>query len=86
LGARGSGTLSGVTTHREASAPLPDADEAPDAEDLVPEAPPAEAPMVGDPDKKPAVAAPVPAHGEMASAEQLAEGEKAVEASEDRAP
>jgi hypothetical protein len=74
-----------VTTPSDASAPLPDADEAPDAEDLVPKAPPSEAPMVGDPDKKPAVAAPVPAHGEMASAEQLAEGEKAVEASDDGA-
>jgi hypothetical protein len=61
---------------------MPDADDAPKADDLAPDAPSAEAPMVGDPDKKTAVEAPVPAHGEMASAEQLAEGEKAVDAAD----
>jgi hypothetical protein len=59
---------------------VPDADEAARAEDLAPEEPPTEAPAIGDPDKKPAVSPPVPAHGEMASREQLAEGDAAVEA------
>jgi hypothetical protein len=59
---------------------VPDADEAASVADLAPEDPPADAPATGDPDKKPAVAAPVPAHGEMASQEQLDEGEAAVEA------
>ena len=68
-----------MTTAPDGNAPMPDASEAPDAEDLAPEDPPEAAPSVGNPDKKPAVAAPVPAHGEMASHEQLAEGEAAVE-------
>ncbi|HRW39361.1 MAG TPA: hypothetical protein P5254_16810 [Aquihabitans sp.] len=59
---------------------LPDADEAPTAADLAPEEPPSDAPATGDPDKKPAVSPPVPAHGEVASYEQLAEGDRAVEA------
>lgn len=59
---------------------MPDADDAAGVADIVPDDPPADAPTIGDPDKKPAVAAPVPAHGEMASAEQLAEGAGAVDA------
>src|SRR3954470_21319842 len=59
---------------------LPDAADAARAEDLVPEDPPSESPaddaLAGH---KPAVDAPVPAHGEMASMEQLDEGERAVE-------
>ncbi len=57
---------------------LPDADNAPRADDLVPGDPPAAAPMGPSTDKKPAVAAPVPAHGEMASQQQLDEGQRAV--------
>lgn len=62
----------------DGSAAVPDADGAADADDLAPEDPPPEAAAVGNPDKKPAVAPPVPAHGEMASQEQLDEGERAV--------
>lgn len=62
-----------------ASVALPDADQAATAADLAPADAPAEAPAVGDPDKKPAVAAPVPAHGEVASMDQLQEGDTAVE-------
>src|SRR5437588_8856284 len=58
---------------------IPDADHAATKDDLVPADPPADAPIGAPTDKKPAVAAPIPAHGEMASAEQLAEGERAVE-------
>src|SRR3954469_25904497 len=59
---------------------LPDAADAARAEDLVPEDPPADAPTDRKlADHKPAVDAPVPAHGEMASMEQLDEGERAVE-------
>src|SRR3954462_1106012 len=58
---------------------LPDPDEAPSAEDLVPAEPPAGATSGAPTRKKPAVGAPVPAHGEMASQEQLDEGERAVE-------
>jgi hypothetical protein len=58
---------------------VPDADDAASVEDLVPEDPPADAPATGNPDKKPSVAPPVPAHGEMASQEQLDEGDAAVE-------
>ena len=61
---------------------VPDADDAARARDLLPEDPPADAPVTGDPDKKPAVASPVPAHGEMASQEQLREAAIAAEASE----
>jgi NADH-quinone oxidoreductase subunit C len=56
--------------------------EAPAAEQLVPEAPPADAPTTGDADRKPAVEAPAPTHGESASAEQLEEGEVAEKVSE----
>lgn len=59
---------------------VPDAADASVAADLVPEDPPASAPATGDPDKKPSVSPPVPAHGEMASQEQLDEGDRAVEA------
>ena len=64
-------------------AELPDADDAADAEDLVPDDPPARAPRGDHDDNKPAVKAPVPAHGELASADQLAEGERAVELADD---
>jgi hypothetical protein len=63
-----------------ASVTLPDAGEAATAADLAPAEPPAAAPAIGDPDKKPAVPAPVPAHGEVASMGQLQEAEEAVEA------
>jgi hypothetical protein len=63
--------------HGDAS--VPDSDDAADVDDLLPEDPPTDAPATGDPNKKPAVAAPVPAHGEMASQEQLDEGDEAVE-------
>ena len=58
---------------------VPDADDAADHEDLLPEDPPADLPATGDPDKKPAVSPPVPAHGEMASQEQLREAALAAE-------
>ena len=53
--------------------------EAKSAEEMAPEDPPAEAPITETSDVKPAVEAPVDTHGEVASHEQLAEGEKAVE-------
>lgn len=62
---------------------LPDPEDAPRAEDLTPPEPPEGAPVAGDPDQKPAVKAPVPAHGEMASSDQLNEGERAVELAEE---
>ena len=62
------------------NAVVPDAADAATADDLAPEEPPRGAPATGDPDKKPAVSPPVPAHGEMASQEQLDEGDRAVEA------
>lgn len=58
---------------------VPDADDAPTSEDLVPEEPPGDAPAVGDPNKKTAVEPPVPAHGEMASQEQIREAVIAAE-------
>lgn len=58
---------------------IPDADEALSSRDLAPPEPPEGAPTGPATNKKPAVAAPVPAHGEMASKEQLDEGERAVE-------
>jgi NADH-quinone oxidoreductase subunit C len=62
-----------------ASVELPDAGDAATAADLAPSEPTGDAPAVGDPDKKPAVGAPVPAHGEVASMDQLQEGDTAVE-------
>ena len=59
---------------------VPGAEDAATAADLAPEEPPASMPATGDPNKKPAVSPPVPAHGEMASQEQLDEGDRAVEA------
>lgn len=56
---------------------VPDADHASRAEDLLPEPPPENAPATGDPDKKSALGAPVPAHGALASTEQLDEGGEA---------
>lgn len=64
---------------RDGDAVVPDAEEAASASDLLPEDPPGDAEATGDPDKKPAVAPPVPAHGEMASQAQLDEGDAAVE-------
>lgn len=58
---------------------VPDAEDLPTHEDLAPEDPSEAAPAIGDPDKKPAVPAPVPAHGEMASREQLREAVLAAE-------
>jgi hypothetical protein len=58
---------------------VPDADDAATAADLAPEDPPADAPAIGDPDKKPSVSPPVPAHGEMASQEQIREAVIAAE-------
>lgn len=66
------------------SAPMPDAEDAPRAEDLIPDEPPANAPMIGDPAKKTAIDAPVPAHGLSASPEQRAEGERAEELADRR--
>jgi hypothetical protein len=59
--------------------PMPDADDALTADDLLPEDPPADAPTADPTDRKPAVKPPVPTHGEMASREQLEEGERAVD-------
>jgi hypothetical protein len=61
------------------SAVVPDADDAATKEDLAPEDPSDAAPAIGDPDKKPAVGPPVPAHGEMASREQIREAVLAAE-------
>lgn len=58
---------------------LPDAEDAPTSDDLVPEDPPADAPVTGDADQKTAVGPPVPAHGEMASREQIREAALAEE-------
>src|SRR5690606_12058237 len=58
---------------------VPDADQAPDKDELKPEDPPASAPAEGDPNKASAVAAPVPAHGEMASREQIQEATRAAQ-------
>ena len=63
----------------DGDAVVPDAEEAPDREDLKPADPPAAAPVEGDPDKKSAVAPPVPAHGEMASPELIREAARAAE-------
>ena len=61
---------------------LPDSEDAATADDLVPEDPPGDTPVRADRRTKTAVKAPVNAHGEMASAEQLAEGERAVDAAD----
>ena len=63
-------------------AAVPDAEDAPKAKDIAPPEPPADAPVTAGTDEAPAVDAPVPSHGEVASAQQLAEGEKAVDATE----
>lgn len=77
-----------MTSSRDAQAPIetdhgdavvPDADDAATSEDLEPEDPPEDAPATGDPDKKPSVRPPVPAHGEMASREQIQEAVRAAE-------
>lgn len=67
----------------QGDAVVPDAEDAPTRDDLAPEDPPEEAPATGDPDKKTAVSAPIPAHGEMASAEQLKEATAAAEEADD---
>jgi short-subunit dehydrogenase len=73
-------TSSDTDLHVEGGdAVVPDAEDAATKDELVPDAPPAEAPAIGDPDKKAAVAAPVPAHGEMASKEQMREAVLAAE-------
>lgn len=63
--------------------PMPDPDDAPTAGDLLPEDPPENVPTADPTDRKPAVKAPVPTHGEMASREQLEEGERAVDLADD---
>lgn len=63
----------------DGDAVLPDADEAPESDELKPGDPPAGAPAEGDPAKKSAVAPPVPAHGEMASPEQIREAAQSAE-------
>jgi hypothetical protein len=77
-----------MTPNRDAQAPIetehgdaavPDAEDAATSDDLLPEDPPADAPATGDPDKKPSVRPPVPAHGEMASQEQIREAVEAAE-------
>jgi hypothetical protein len=64
---------------RGGDAVVPDAEDAPTKDDLVPEDPPSDAPAIGDADKKPSVGPPVPAHGEMASHEQIREAVLAAE-------
>lgn len=64
-------------TDRPNADAVPDAADAPRAEDLLPDEPPDEAPVTGDPNKKTAVESPIPSHGMSASSEQLAEGERA---------
>jgi len=66
----------------DGDAVVPDAEDAPKAEELLPEEPADDAPAAGDPDKKPAVAPPVPAHGESASADQIREATEAAEIAE----
>lgn len=61
---------------------MPDPADAPTADDLLPDEPPADAPTADPTDRKPAVKPPVPTHGEMASREQLDEGERAVDLAE----
>jgi hypothetical protein len=63
----------------DGNAVVPDAEDAATAEDLAPEEPSEAAPAIGDPDKKPSVSPPVPAHGEMASQEQIREAVIAAE-------
>lgn len=63
----------------DGSAVVPDAEDAARAEDLAPEEPSEGAPAIGDPNKKPSVSPPVPAHGEMASREQIREAVLAAE-------
>ncbi len=62
---------------RRGNAVVPDAEDALTKDDLAPEDPPAAAPAIGDPDKK-RDPRPIPAHGEMASREQLREAVLAV--------
>jgi hypothetical protein len=63
----------------DGDAVVPDAADAPDKDDLKPDAPPPGAPAEGDLDKTSAVDPPVPAHGEMASPEQIREATRAAE-------
>ncbi|MCU1498599.1 MAG: hypothetical protein JWM47_2552 [Acidimicrobiales bacterium] len=63
----------------DGDAVVPDAEDLPTHEDLAPEEPSAAAPAIGDPDKTSAVPPPVPAHGEMASREQIREAVLAAE-------
>ncbi len=67
------------------NAVVPDSEDAPRKDDLLPEDPPDAMPAEGDPDKKSAVAPPVPAHGEMASREQIQEAARAAEEEDERA-
>jgi hypothetical protein len=69
----------------DGDAVVPDAGSAPDKDDLKPEDPPVDGPAEGDPDKTSAVPPPVPAHGEMASAEQLEEAARAAREDEEKA-
>lgn len=63
----------------DGSAVLPDADDAATEDDLRSEEPSSAAPAIGDPDKKTAIAPPVPAHGELASKDQIREAVLAAE-------
>lgn len=68
---------------KQGDAVVPDAEDAPTKDELMPEDPPEDAPATGDPDKKAAVPAPVPAHGEVASREQIREAALAAEEADD---
>lgn len=68
--------------HVEGGSARVDEDDLPDADDLRPDDPPADAPTRGDRDARSAISAPVPAHGEMASGEQLDEATTAAEEDE----
>lgn len=69
------------TEHGDAQ--LPDAEDAPTSEDLRPEPASDDAPTTGSTNDPSAVAAPVPAHGEMASQEQLDEAKEAMRREEE---
>lgn len=70
----------------DGDAVVPDEQDLPTHEDLAPEEPSAAAPATGDPEKKSAVPAPVPAHGEMASREQIREAVLAQEEADGGGP
>lgn len=68
--------------HVEDGSAQVDEGDLPDRDDLLPDDPPADAPETGDRGSRSAIAAPVPAHGEMASREQMREAAAAAERDE----